>query len=147
MNKPLDPFQPPKFDFMNFWFIIPAVIAAVLFFCFLFITFAHAEEIPTQGYATYYTVASCLKESGQYRMANGRLLNDEAYTAASWYYKFGTRLIITNATGKSVIVTVTDRGPAKRLVKKGKIIDLSLRAFREIADIKQGVISVTVEKI
>ena len=109
---------------------------------------ARAEEIPpATGRATWYSVESCEQESGQHRMANGEKLNDSRYTAASWFYRFGTRLRVTNLeNGRSVMVTVCDRGPSRRLVKKGKIIDLSAIAFKAIANLQQGVIRVKVER-
>jgi len=97
--------------------------------------------------ASYYTVASCMKESGQAVMANGRMLNDKEKTAASWDYSFGTRLKVTNTrNGKSVSVVVTDRGPARRLYRSGRKVDLSRAAFSQIADLKQGVVQVRVEE-
>ena len=57
-------------------------------------------------------------------------------------YPFGTQLKVTNpANGKSVIVRVTDRGPYVR----GRIIDLSVRAAKEIGIIAQGIAPVVVE--
>jgi rare lipoprotein A (peptidoglycan hydrolase) len=107
---------------------------------------AHADTIPTTGLCTYYTVASCLHEGTSGIMANGRKLDDTKYTAASWFYKFGTVLLVTNTkTGRSIQVVVSDRGPAKRLVKKGKIIDLSRAAFLAIGNLRDGVIPVRVE--
>jgi rare lipoprotein A len=148
MNKPLNPFDKPKFDLMQYVWLVPLIMAFTMLFCFFWITRVGAEEIPTTGLATWYSVASCLKESGQYRMANGRLLDDKAFTAASWYYKFGTKLRVTNTkTQKSVLVVVSDRGPAKRLVRAGKVIDLSQASFQAIGFLKQGVIPVKVEVV
>lgn len=77
--------------------------------------------------------------------ANGEVFNPEHLMCASWNYPFDTFLRVTNiANGKSVIVKVNDRGPAKRL---GRAIDLSRASFRKIADIRQGVIPVRIEKI
>lgn len=98
--------------------------------------------------ASWYSVESCEREGTSGIMANGRKLNDEELTCASWDFRFGTKLKITNErNGKSVIVTVTDRGPTKRLYRQGRIVDLSKRAFSQIADLKQGIISVTVEEV
>jgi len=77
-------------------------------------------------------------------MANGKRLDDQAFTCASWDYPFGTRLRVESA-GRSVIVVVTDRGPAKRLYRQGRIIDLSKAAFSELGSLKAGILSVTVE--
>lgn len=73
-------------------------------------------------------------------MANGRPFNPMAMTCASWHHPFGTKLRVTNiATGKSVVVIVTDRGPAKRLRRQ---VDLSLAAFSAIANPKRGLAKV-----
>jgi rare lipoprotein A len=81
-------------------------------------------------------------------MANGYPLRDSMLTCASWDYKFNTRLRITNQNNqKNVEVIVTDRGPARRLYAQGRIIDLSRRAFSEIADLKSGVIPIRIEVI
>jgi rare lipoprotein A (peptidoglycan hydrolase) len=138
------PFIPnPK---IGIWIVLGVVFMLLIMLPF-FIDWAHAEQVtPSAGYATWYSVASCLREGTSGIMANGRRLNDEAFTCASWYYRFGTRLLVRNlSNGKSCVVVVSDRGPAKRLVKKGKIIDLSKVAFSSIAELKKGVISVEVE--
>lgn len=98
--------------------------------------------------ASWYSLESCLYEGTSGIMANGKRLNDEKLTCASWDYKFGTLLKVTNlANGKSVIVEVTDRGPAKRLYRKGRILDLSKEAFRAVANFKSGVIPIKVEVV
>ena len=98
--------------------------------------------------ASWYSVESCLREGTSGIMANGEVLNDERKTCASWDYPFGTKLQVTNLhNGRSVVVLVTDRGPAKRLYKKGRTIDLSKRAFSELASLKQGIIEVKVKEI
>ena len=98
------------------------------------------------GTASYYTEASCKKEGTSGIMANGRRLDDEAFTAASWDYPFGTRLRITSGR-RTVDVEVTDRGPARRLYSQGRIIDLSQKAFAALASIEKGVIQVSVEAL
>lgn len=98
--------------------------------------------------ASYYTVASCKREGTSGIMANGKELKDDMLICASWDYAFGTRLLVRNlANNRTVEVVVSDRGPAKRLYRKGRRIDLSLRAFRAIADSKQGIIQVSVEEV
>lgn len=66
-------------------------------------------------------------------------------TCAMWDIPFGTILKVTNLTNsKSVVVRVNDRGPAKRLVKRGRIVDLSKRAFSQIAPLEEGLVKVKV---
>lgn len=114
----------------------------------LTITSCYMAEASFVTKASYYTVESCLLESGQYQMANGRMLNDKEFTCASWDYPFGTRLEITNTqTHRKVISVVTDRGPAKSLYRKGRKIDLSKASFEAIADLKDGIIEVEIRKI
>lgn len=80
--------------------------------------------------------------------ASGQAFNQAALTAASWYYQIGSRVKVTNArTGRSVEVEINDRGPAKRLVRQGREIDLSKAAFAQIADIKDGIIPVKISLV
>jgi len=78
-------------------------------------------------------------------MANGKPFNPDRLTAASWFYPLGTRVVVTHAD-RSVVVEITDRGPAKRLVKEGRKIDLSRAAFAKLADPDLGLIEVIIEK-
>lgn len=74
--------------------------------------------------------------------ASGEKFNMYDYTAAHRTHTFGTKLKVTNlANNKSVIVRVNDRGP----YVKTRIIDLSKRAFADIASLETGVIKVSVE--
>ncbi|WP_281227521.1 septal ring lytic transglycosylase RlpA family protein [Flavobacterium aquiphilum] len=69
------------------------------------------------------------------RTASGKRFDNKKLSAAHRKFPFGTKLRITNeANGKSVIVEVIDRGPFAR----GREIDLSKRAFMEIASNKGG---------
>jgi len=53
--------------------------------------------------------------------------------AAMWGVPLGTKVRVTNMdNGKSIIVTINDRGPDKRLVAKGRIIDLAAKAFYDL---------------
>ena len=75
--------------------------------------------------------------------ASGERMHHDSLTCAHRTYPFGTLLRVTNpSNGKNVIVRVTDRGPYVR----GRIIDLSMRAAREIGIIAQGIAPVIVEK-
>lgn len=98
----------------------------------------------TVGVASYYSY-----ECADLPMANGKPFDPEKRTCASWFYKFGTILTVKSIdTGRSTEVVVTDRGPNKRLVKEGRIIDLSKRAFQDICRLEQGLtrVAVTVKK-
>ncbi|CAM3833249.1 septal ring lytic transglycosylase RlpA family protein [Flavobacterium branchiophilum] len=86
--------------------------------------------VKNEAHASYYAD----KFTGR-KTASGKIFNNNGYTAAHRKYPFGTKLKVTNdKTGKSVIVTVTDRGP----FVKGRDIDLTKRAFMEIAPKSYG---------
>ena len=92
------------------------------------------------GCASYYSY-----ECADRPMANGKIFDPERRTCASWFYKFGTVLIVKSLdTGRSTEVIVTDRGPNRRLVKEGRIIDLSKRAFEDIRELRYGLTQVSI---
>ena len=65
-----------------------------------------------------------------------------------WDLHFNTLLKVTNLNNnKSIYVRVNDRGPAKRLVNRGRIIDLSKKAFSYLDNLDKGLIKVRVEII
>jgi len=111
-------------------------IYALVLISLLLMGFSYVE-----GIASWYGGGEKLNKY----TASGEIFDPEGYTCASWYYPFGTYLKVTNLrNGKSVIVRVNDRGPAKRL---GRIVDLTKKAFSEIEDLKRGLVRVRVEKI
>ena len=121
---------------------IMLVVAVVLIVC---VRSCKAEEITK---ASWYSVESCKREGTSGIMANGEILDDNKLTCASWDYDFGTLLKITNLeNNKSVIVEVTDRGPAWRLYYTSRTIDLSKKAFETIADLDKGVIRIIIKEI
>jgi|SRR5580658_706825 rare lipoprotein A len=63
-------------------------------------------------------------------------------TAAHRTLPFGTTVLVTNVrNGKTVIVRITDRGPFRR----GRIIDVSRAAARELDMIDSGTTLVSLE--
>jgi rare lipoprotein A len=77
-------------------------------------------------------------------MANGQPMNPNAMITAHRSLPFGTRLRVTNqSNGKSVVVTVTDRGP----FVADRSLDLSLGAFSKIASPSQGVARVCYTRV
>ena len=89
------------------------------------------------GEASYYG-----NELAGNRTANGERFNPQALTAAHRSLPMGTRLRVTNvANGKSVVVRINDRGPFAR----GRILDVSLAAARQIAMIRSGTARVRLE--
>jgi rare lipoprotein A len=74
--------------------------------------------------------------------ANGEIFDMNKFTCAHKTLPFGTRLKVTNEdNNKSVIVRVNDRGP----FVKGRDLDLSKAAAREIGLIPYGVKRLRVE--
>ena len=78
-------------------------------------------------------------------MANGQRFDPDKLTAASWFFELGTKVVVTHEE-RSVVVEITDRGPAKRLFQEGRKIDLSRAAFAKLADPDLGLIDVTVRR-
>lgn len=99
---------------------------------------AYRTTSSQSGMASYYG-----SESGS-RTASGARFNPSAMTAAHRTLPFGTKVRVTNKrNGKSVVVTINDRGPFIR----GRIIDLSTAAAGIIGMKSSGVAPVTVERI
>jgi rare lipoprotein A len=88
------------------------------------------------GMASYYG-----NESGS-KTASGQRFNQNALTAAHRSLPFGTKLRVTHG-GRSVVVTVNDRGPFIR----GRVLDLSTAAARAVGLTSAGVGRVTAEVI
>src|SRR5246500_1152881 len=77
---------------------------------------AEITTIPQRGLASWYG------ERNRGRpMAKGRKFDPDKLTAASWFYPLGTRVRVTaksrTAPERSVLVTITDRGPSDDLVR------------------------------
>ena len=88
------------------------------------------------GVASFYTEGT--------RTANGERLNPNALTAAHPSLPFGTRLRITSvASGRSVVVRVNDRGP----FIKGRVVDVSYSAAKELGMTERGVAKVRMEVV
>jgi rare lipoprotein A len=98
------------------------------------------KAFKTKAHASYYHN----KFNGK-RTSSGIRFSNDKYTAAHRKLPFGTKLKVTNEeNGKWVIVEVIDRGPFSR----GREIDLSRRAFMEIASNKNsGTLTVKLEII
>lgn len=90
------------------------------------------------GKASYYG-----SESGN-RTASGERFNPNGMTAAHRTLPFGTKLRVTEPrSGRSVIVTVNDRGPFVR----GRVLDLSTGAARALGITGRGVGHIVAEVI
>jgi peptidoglycan lytic transglycosylase len=88
------------------------------------------------GMASFYG-----NESGR-QTASGQRFDQNAMTCAHRSLPFGTKLRVTHG-GRSVIVTVNDRGPFVH----GRVLDLSTAAARAVGLTSAGVGRVTAEVV
>lgn len=110
-----------------------SVLLIISIFCF---TLLYPQEVQ-KGKASYYS-----KRMTGARTSSGERIHHDSLTCAHRTYEFGTMLKVTNPeNGKEVIVKVTDRGPHIR----GRIIDLSWGAAKELDILSKGVAMVIVQ--
>ncbi len=110
------------------------VLAAIVML--LCSTSMHAQQ---RGKASYYS-----KRATGAATSSGERVHHDSLTCAHRTHPFGTLLKVKNpANGREVIVKVNDRGPFGR----GRIIDLSWGAARELGMLAQGVVMVEVEVV
>ena len=113
---------------------------------------AWAGVITTE--ASYYTVASTIREgtgSGIGLTASGELLNDKDYTFAHATLPFGTWIRITRLDRKdlsgefiSCVARCNDRGPAARLRRLGRQIDVSKACAEKLQMVESGLAKVSI---
>lgn len=104
---------------------------------------ANASIAPSSGFGrTFSGMASYYGNESGRRTASGQRFNQSAMTCAHRSLPFGTRLRVTHG-GRSVVVTVNDRGPFVR----GRVLDLSTGAARAIGLTSAGVGRVTAEVV
>jgi len=97
--------------------------------------FAILETV--DGVASYYS-----EEFHGRKTANGETYNMYGLTAAHKTYPFNTEVRITNiSNGKSVVLRINDRMPGY----KGRLIDVSFQAARELGMIITGTVNVKIE--
>ncbi len=112
-----------------------SLIIPIIGFLCLFINYrAHGQEI---GIASYYS-----DHLAGRTMANGEPYDPEDLTCAHLTYPLGTILKVARKDNpdRSIMVIVDDRGP----YIKGRSIDLSKRAARELGMIKMGLAEVII---
>ena len=102
------------------------------------IEYADSKPLDTfTGIASYY--------ADQYngkRTSNGEIYDMNSMTAAHQELPFDSIVRVTNLENqKSVILRINDRGP----LKKGRIIDVSLEAAKQLEMIGKGTVDVQVE--
>lgn len=95
-----------------------------------------AGRYPAEGLASWYTAA---------RTATGERFDGNSLTCAMRRRDFGKYYKVCNRdNNRCVIVRQNNFGPSAKMFKRGRIIDLSRGAFSSIADLKDGVIRVSV---
>lgn len=100
---------------------------------------AAATSSPAAG-KSFSGAASYYKHGA--RVASGARFNPHGMTAAHRTLPFGTKIRVTDhRSGRSVIVTVNDRGPFIR----GRVLDLSLGAAKALGMVGRGVARVHAE--
>lgn len=120
-------------------------IWAVLLWLVTFTVTQHAgAQSAASGLASWYG-----EEHRGKLMANGQPFDPDKLTAASWSFPLGTKvrvmLALAGEPARSVVVTITDRGPNPQLVRQGRIIDLSYAAFKQLASPGSGIVPARVE--
>src|SRR5262245_366111 len=103
-------------------------------------------RVPSSGEASWYGEAHRGK-----LMANGKKFDPNRLTAACWFNPSGSKVkFVHRVPGKpvrSVLVSIIDRGPARELVRDGRIIDLSHAAFKRLGNPDVGLIPVVVKRV
>ncbi len=106
------------------------------------------EPVVMEGEASYYSRAGCLGCDPNVIMANGQPLDDNALTMAIGADKkhlVGYKAKVTSlATGKSVVVRITDTGGFYQAKYGHRVADLTI-ATKEAIGIRGGVGQVRVE--
>jgi rare lipoprotein A len=108
----------------------------------MFLVGANAEAAVSAGH-TQTGKASYYHDRFQGRKtASGVRYNKSELTAAHKTLPLGSKVRVTDSrSGKSVVVRINDRGP----YAKGRVIDLSRAAARQIGLVNKGVAKVKVE--
>ena len=119
------------------------VMFLALLFCSVAPVAAQENSAGNQAVHTPHVVRASWygrKNQGR-RMANGKPFNMRKLTVAHKTLPLGTKLELQSLrNGKTVTVTVTDRGP----FSKGRDIDLSWAAARRLGITKKGVAEIRV---
>ena len=100
----------------------------------------------TKGVASWYG-----EEHRGKLMANGKRFNPENSPllpgSIRWAPRSWSRSTSASQPRRSVVVTITDRGPTSELVRDGRIIDLSHAPFRRLAHPDLGLVAVAVQPL
>jgi len=112
--------------------------AAALAACVFIALSARAQALPEEGLASWYGVPFHGRKT-----ASGEIFDRFAFTAAHRSLPFGSVLVVTALdSGVRVVVRINDRGP----FVKGRLIDLSEAAAKELGIIGPGLGRVRIEE-
>lgn len=119
-----------------------------LLFCLSLSLAGFAQEAVTntpkeiKGIASFYS-----KNLDGTETSTGEIFNNKNMTAASNHFKMNTWVRVTNLrNGRSVVVRINDR-MHKRMVQKGRVIDLSRTAAKQLGFIGRGLTKVKLEEL
>jgi len=119
--------KPPPWYFtviLSIFFVIPSALSG-------------QKTFTQEGKASFYAD----KFEGK-KTASGEIYKHSKATAAHKTLPFGTWVRVTNKTNnRSIMVKINDRGP----FVKGRIIDLSKSAAKQLRYLKEGVTDVKIE--
>ncbi|MBV7433462.1 septal ring lytic transglycosylase RlpA family protein [Cardiobacteriaceae bacterium TAE3-ERU3] len=102
-------------------------------------TLADSDGFVQTGRASWYG-----KRFHGRKTASGERFDMNALTAAHKELPLGTKIeVINNSNGKSVVVTVNDRGP----FHGNRVLDLSREAARQLGVIQKGTANVTIRAL
>jgi rare lipoprotein A len=101
----------------------------------LFLTTTTASATVQSGIASYYWQPQPVACGGRF--------NPSAITAAHKTLPCGSRVEVQGQNGRTVTVTINDRGPFVR----GRIIDLSLAAAKRLGMTGAGLMKVTIRRV
>ncbi|MCC6949591.1 MAG: septal ring lytic transglycosylase RlpA family protein [Bradyrhizobiaceae bacterium] len=114
----------------------PTILSAIAAAIFAAGTQLAAAETVTRGKASFYSHGS--------KTASGERYDPNGMTAAHRTLPFGTRVRVTDTrTRRSAVVRINDRGP----FIKGRIIDVSRGAARQLGMIGRGVAMVDIQVV
>ncbi|WP_321294722.1 septal ring lytic transglycosylase RlpA family protein [Marinifilum fragile] len=114
------------------------IICIALFLSFFFSSVKSQEKIDysEEGKASFYSDYF----EGR-KTSSGEIFHQWKYTAAHRSLPFGTWVKVINLENKrSVIVLINDRGP----FAKGRIIDLSKEAAKQVGNLNEGIFRVRI---
>ena len=104
----------------------------------------HFSAVPAGAQTQHGKASFYSKRWTGRKTASGERLHHDSMTCAHRTYPFGTLLRVTHSGNqRQVVVRVNDRGP----FGKGRIIDLSWGAAKQLGMLSQGVAKVIVERL